>query len=60
MSIEMKNPKTPLEKADAASNLIEQMFLAHTIRDEKKFADVHMRAGKIMFDLCRQLEEMED
>lgn len=56
MSIEMNNPKTPLEKIDAAANLVEQMFLAHSIRDEKKFKEAHFKAGDLLFKAMRQLE----
>lgn len=37
MSIEMEDLKTPLEKADCLSNLLEQMALAHTVKDEEMF-----------------------
>lgn len=30
----MNNPKTVAEKIDAAANLVEQMYLAHMIKDE--------------------------
>ena len=33
----MENPKTLLEKVDAASNLVEQMQIAHAVKDEKTF-----------------------
>jgi hypothetical protein len=60
MSIEMKNPKTVLEKIDAAANLVEQMFLSHSIRDENHFRKCHQQAGKLLFDAMRQLEGEED
>ena len=59
MSIEMDNPQTVLEKLDAISNLVEQMFMAHTIRDEEYFKEVHRKAGKLCFDAARQLERIE-
>jgi hypothetical protein len=55
MSINMKNPKTPLEKADAISNLVEQMWLSHRIRDEKHFEECHDKAGSLCFELIQQL-----
>lgn len=59
MSIEMKNPKTAEEKIDAAANLVEQMYLAHMIKDEAKFQEAHKRAGGLLFDALRELEERE-
>lgn len=59
MSINMKNPQTKLEKADAAANLIEQMWLAHSIKDETQFKKAHEQASKLMFDLCRMIEDEE-
>jgi hypothetical protein len=60
MSIEMDNPKTPLEQADAAANLVEQMMLAHSIRDEAHFKKAHKKASDLLFELIQQLEEKED
>ena len=60
MSIEMENPKTALEKIDAAANLVEQMFLSHQIRDENRFMYAHARAGKLLFDAIRQLEDSNE
>lgn len=57
MSIEMENPKTALEKADALTNLIQQMAIAHRMKDESKFNEVYKRAGEIGFDLVHMLEE---
>ena len=59
MSIEMENPKTVAEKMDAAANLVEQMNLAHTIRDEEHFKKCHQKAGDLLFKAMRQLEEQE-
>lgn len=59
MSIEMKNPKTVYEKIDAAANLVEQMNMAHMIKDEEYFAKVHKEAGDLLFKAMRQLEEGE-
>lgn len=57
MSIEMDNPKTIMEKVDAASNLIEQMCLAHMIRDEITFRKAHKKAGDLLLDVMQKLEE---
>ena len=57
MSIEMDNPKTKLEMADAISNLIEQMHMAHMMRDESRFKEAHKKAGKLAFELVQMLEE---
>lgn len=55
----MENPKTAEEKIDAASNLVEQMYLAHMIRDEVKFKEAHQRAGQLLFDALRELEDRD-
>jgi hypothetical protein len=60
MSIEMDNPATALEKIDAAANLVEQMFLAHTIKDESRFKYAHQKAGQLLFDAMRQIEDESD
>lgn len=57
MSIEMDNPTTALEKADAAWNLVEQMHLAHTVRDEARFKEAHEKAGKLLSELVEMLDE---
>jgi hypothetical protein len=59
MSIEINNPKTLLEKVDAAANLVEQMFLAHMVKDEKMFSEAHNKASKLLFDACRMAEKLE-
>jgi hypothetical protein len=56
MSIEMDNPKTPIEKIDAAANLVSQMLLANTLRDAKHFKGCHDKAAKLLYDAMRQLE----
>jgi hypothetical protein len=60
MSIEMDNPKTVAEKIDAAANLVEQMNLAHMIKDEAKFKEAHKKAGRLLFNALRQIEDEED
>jgi glycosylphosphatidylinositol transamidase (GPIT) subunit GPI8 len=57
MSIEMENPITILEKIDAASNLVQQMYLAHTIRDEVKFRDAHRQASELLADAIEMCDE---
>ena len=57
MSIEMDNPVTALEKADALTNLVEQMYLAHMIYDEKHFKEAYNKAGEIGFDLVQMLSQ---
>jgi len=59
MSIEMKNPKTPLEKSDAIANLIEQLWLAHKVSDEIMFSKAHKQASKLAFELTNELERNE-
>ncbi len=60
MSIEMENPKTALEKVDAAANLVEQMYLAHMIRDEAKFKEAHAKAGTFLRDAIDMLDTGEN
>jgi hypothetical protein len=57
MSIEMEHPATIMEKVDAAANYVEQMYLAHKMKDEKRFEDCHKAAGELLFDATRLLEE---
>lgn len=59
MSIEMENPATVYEKIDAAANLIEQMFMSHRIKDEAHFLKSHARAGQLLFEAMRQIDEEE-
>jgi len=60
MSIEMDSPKTLLEKIDAASNLVEQMYLAHMIKDEAKFKEAHQKAGTFLFEAINMADELEN
>ncbi len=57
MSIELENPKTAYEKADALTNLIEQMVIAHKIKDETRFNFAQRKARNIGFELVQMLEE---
>ena len=59
MSIEMDNPKSLLEKIDAAANLVQQMYLAHIIRDETKFKDVHAQATTLLAEATEMAEDLE-
>lgn len=59
LGIEIENPQTPLEKADALTNLVEQMHLAHMVRDDAHFKRAHAEASRIGFELVRVLEENE-
>jgi len=58
MSIEIEDPKTVYEKIDAASNLIEQMQLAHQIKDESQFKYAYKKAGDLLFAAMRQMEQL--
>jgi ubiquinone biosynthesis protein COQ9 len=60
MSIEMDNPETPLEKADALSNLIEQMAIAHRISDEQMFKIAYDKAADLGFSLVQDLQSEEE
>lgn len=59
MSIEMENPKTLLEKVDAAANWVQQMYLAHMIRDETKFKEAHSKATNLLSDATEMADEIE-
>jgi hypothetical protein len=53
----MENPTTLLEKADAAANLVEQMYLSHKIHDERTFEEAHKKAGDLLRDVIDGLDE---
>lgn len=57
MSIEMNNPKTLLEKVDAAANLVEQMQLAHMMKDERKFTEAKQKASSLLFDAVQMINK---
>ena len=57
MSIKMDNTVTPLEKADAIANLIEQMYLANAIKDSTNFKRSYTQASKLAFELVNLLYE---
>lgn len=46
MSIEMNSPRTPLQFVDALSNLVEQMNLSFTLRDNDQFNRAYDKAHK--------------
>ena len=56
----MQNPKTLLEKVDAAANLVEQMYLAHQMKDEKRFNEAHGKAGNLLFEATQMIDENEN
>lgn len=49
--------RTLLEKADDLTNQVEQMHLAHRIRDEARFEVAHGRASRLGFELVNALQE---
>lgn len=55
----MDNQETLLEKVDLLTNLVEQMFLAHRMRDEQKFNEAHDKAAQIGFEISEALQEGE-
>ncbi len=60
MSIKVEEAKTPFERADAISNLIEQMALAHSVKDETQFKRALNEVRGHCFELVQMLEEMEE
>lgn len=60
MSIEMENPKTLLEKVDAAANLVEQMYLAHMMKDEPRFLEFKEKASQLLFESVQMLNESDE
>lgn len=59
MSIEVDNPKTILEKIDAAANLVEQMNLAKITHDDAHFKKCHKKAGDLLFEAQLQIQIKE-
>lgn len=53
----MENPKTLLEKVDAASNLVEQMYIAYKMKDEKTFEEAHQKAGELLAGAIDLIDE---
>jgi hypothetical protein len=60
MSIEMENPQSLIEMADALTNLVQQMHLAHNIGDEQTFMQAHSRASELGFRLVQGLQEIQE
>lgn len=56
MGVNTTDPKTPIEKAEAAANLVEQMSLAHRMGDIVRFKDVHAKCSRILHELVEQLD----
>lgn len=57
MSIEMENPQTTLEKADAAANYVAQIRLAFMIGDRAKVEEGIENAQRL---LCMVVEELDE
>lgn len=60
MSIKMKELKTPLEMADALTNLLGQMFIAHLASDDETFEDLHEAATILSLELTQALEKKQN
>lgn len=58
MSFEIENQKTVVEMVDAASNVVEQMYMAHMIKDEDHFKRCHQKAGSLLFEALQKLQEL--
>ena len=56
-SVEMENPKTVMEKIDAAHNLVEQIRIANIIRDFSHVEECVERASNLLFEATQMLEE---
>jgi hypothetical protein len=56
MSIKIEDAKTPLERADALGNLIEQLALAKQMKDDKHFNDTLGQAREHSFELVQMFE----
>jgi hypothetical protein len=56
MSIEMENPRTTQEKADAAHNLVEQIRIALSVGDEEYALRCVDRASLLLHQVVQELE----
>ena len=52
--------QTLLEKVKTLTSLVEQMFLAHRMEDEKRFKKAHREALELGSDVVHELQESED
>jgi len=57
MSIELNNPKSVLEKIDAAANFVAQMQLAYMVNDGQTFRNAFKRASELLFEAAQQIQE---
>jgi hypothetical protein len=57
MSIEMKNPKSVLEKVEAAANLVAQIQLANMTGDTAHIKCSAEAAGELLFEVSQALQE---
>ena len=60
MSIEMDNPKTLLEKIDAAANYVAQIRIASMIGDTAQIRIAVEKASKLLFDATQMAAEIEE
>jgi hypothetical protein len=56
---EIKDDDELLEKVDELTNLVEQMFLAHQIGDDRKVWTSHEQASKLGFDISNYLQDRQ-
>jgi len=47
-------------KIDRLTNLVEQMYLAHQIGDDRRVFEAHEEAAKIGFELSQFAEELDN
>ncbi len=59
MSIEMENPKTPLELVDAARNHVAQIRIAMMVGDRRKMEQQIEKAEERLFTLQLEIEKSE-
>lgn len=52
----MDNPKTDLEKVDAARNLVGQMMLMHKTGDSERFLECWKRANELLSQVVESLD----
>lgn len=54
---DIKDDDEMLKKVDELTNLVEQIFLAHQIGDDRKVWISHEEASKLGFDISNYLQE---